>query len=222
MKLLYFRHSHAWFTLVELIVGMTVFAIGLTWILALLSNTMMNSLYSRHEIVISWILREQIELVKNIRDTNLENFVQWDKVLVDASTTTWDKRAYIIENDYSSSMLEFDSSAISTIPWTIKKSPVLVQDISSRISSDVWTNWLNFRLFLDDQWRYTHNPTATWTLYASYIRVSPIWYDNAWVFVPVQKDWKNQWYIIDARVILKNWNGFREYDAKTAITDWVK
>ena len=57
-----------------------------------------------------------MELVKNIRDTNLENFTQWDKVLVDSLTTTWEKKTYIIEHDYSASMLEFDTSAISTTP----------------------------------------------------------------------------------------------------------
>ena len=37
----------------ELIVGMTIFAIGLTGILALLGNTITNSSYSRHEIVVA-------------------------------------------------------------------------------------------------------------------------------------------------------------------------
>ena len=49
----FYIHSPSGFTLVELIVGMTIFAIGLTGILALLGNTITNSSYSRHEIVVA-------------------------------------------------------------------------------------------------------------------------------------------------------------------------
>lgn len=80
MRLTHIRHSQSGFTLIELIVGMTVFAIGLTAILGLLSNTISNSSYSRHEIVVAGLLREQMELVKNMRDTNLKNYVPWDKI----------------------------------------------------------------------------------------------------------------------------------------------
>ena len=74
--------SHRGFTLIELIVGMTVFAIGLAGILALLGTTFSSARYSSHEVVVAGLLREQIELVKNIRDTNLTNYVPWDKVLI--------------------------------------------------------------------------------------------------------------------------------------------
>jgi prepilin-type N-terminal cleavage/methylation domain-containing protein len=66
------------FTLIELIVGMLIFSIGMTAILALLQSTINNSLYSRHEVVASNLLREQVELVKNVRNTNVRNFVPFD------------------------------------------------------------------------------------------------------------------------------------------------
>jgi hypothetical protein len=92
---------------------MTVFAIGLTGVLALLSNTMMNSSYSRHEIVVAGLLREQMELVKNIRDTNLKNYTEWDKVLIeDIATTNWSSGVYIIENNFSDSEFSFDNSPL--------------------------------------------------------------------------------------------------------------
>lgn len=59
---------------------MAIFGIGMTGILALLHTTIENSLYSRHEIVASDILREQIELVKNARNSNVRNFVPFDRL----------------------------------------------------------------------------------------------------------------------------------------------
>lgn len=79
-----FKHSTSGFTLIELIVGMTVFSIGLTGIYALLHSTMSSVNYSRDEIIISGLLREQIDLVVNIRDTNLRNYIPWDSVHIEA------------------------------------------------------------------------------------------------------------------------------------------
>ncbi len=72
------------FTLIELIVGMTIFSIGLAGIYALLQTTMSSVRYSQDEIIISGLLREQIDLVNNIRDTNLRNYIPWDSVLLSA------------------------------------------------------------------------------------------------------------------------------------------
>lgn len=219
MSVFLYRHSRAGFTLVELIVGMTIFAIGLTGILALLGTTITNSSYSRHEIVVAGLLREQMELVKNIRDTNLKNYVAWDKIYTERVLSShWIEGKYMIENDYSSSEIRFDPS------WSgdIIASPVYLQDITTILPWDTGWIWEHTRLFLDAQGRYTHDDAWTPTPYASYIIVSPLGYTGSTGFVPVVKDEKNQWYIIDARVIVKNWNNYREYDAKTLITDWVK
>ena len=218
----FYIHSRSGFTLVELIVGMTIFAIGLTGILALLGNTITNSSYSRHEIVVAWLLREQMELVKNIRDTNLVNYRPWDAVFTeDVENATWRWGTYIIENSFTSSGLVFDPG--SSI-WDIRESPVYLKDVSLSFAPliDNESKWIQSRLYLDDMWRYTHTSTATGTAYASYMIVSPLGYTGSTGFVPVQKDGNNQWYIIDARVIVKNGNVYREYDTKTAITDWVK
>jgi hypothetical protein len=48
--------------------------------------------------------------------------------------------------------------------------------------------------------------------------VSPLTVDGS----EVKKDWKNQWWIIDARVLVKRNGSIREYDTKSMITDWQK
>lgn len=72
------RHSRAGFTLVELIVGMTIFSIAITSIFLLLNSTMKSVTISRSEIIVSNLLREQIELVRNIRDSNIAKGAVWD------------------------------------------------------------------------------------------------------------------------------------------------
>jgi prepilin-type N-terminal cleavage/methylation domain-containing protein len=45
------RKNTSGFTLIEIIIGMTIFSIGLTGIYALLETTISNASYSRDEIV---------------------------------------------------------------------------------------------------------------------------------------------------------------------------
>jgi prepilin-type N-terminal cleavage/methylation domain-containing protein len=80
------RYTTSGFTLIELIVGMTIFSIGLAGVYALLQTTMSSVRYSQDEIIVSGLLREQIDLMNNIRDTNLRNYISWDSLLVDGST----------------------------------------------------------------------------------------------------------------------------------------
>lgn len=77
------------FTIVELIIGMAIFAIGMTGILALLGSTIENSFISRHEIVASNLLREEVELIKNIRNTNIRSYVDWDKNSVETTSSSF-------------------------------------------------------------------------------------------------------------------------------------
>lgn len=204
------------FTLVEVVVGMTVFSIGLTAIFALLSTTMTSASYARHETVVAGLLREQMELVKNLRDTNLKNYARWDTIATWALVPGYlEGGIYTIQNDYTSWETKYDTNGIITYSPVSLKSKVLPSDDIEKFTTA--------RLTLDAQGRYTHDQTGTPTPYASYIIVSPLGYTGATGnFTPVQKDSKNQGYIIDARVIVKNWNNYREYDAKTAITDWVR
>jgi hypothetical protein len=64
---------------------MTIFSIGLAGIYALLQTTMSSVRYSQDEIIVSGLLREQIDLMSNIRDTNLRNYIPWDSVLLTQS-----------------------------------------------------------------------------------------------------------------------------------------
>lgn len=118
MKLTY---STSGFTLIELIVGMTIFSIGLTGIYALLQSTMSNVSYSRDEIVVSGLLREQIDLVNNIRDSNIKNFIPWDSVRVESSSqTTFASGFYMIENNFDTDKIIADTTNGSIIKNTVK------------------------------------------------------------------------------------------------------
>ena len=224
--LLHSHHTRGWFTLIELIVGMTIFSIGLAGIYALLQTTMSSVRYSQDEITVSGLLREQIDLVNNLRDTNLRNYIPWDSALVSTPIGWFDSTIltgaiYTIENDFTSTGLILDTWIHNS---TILKSPIKLTKISAFPTENA-LKWWATQLVFDDRGRYVHTGSITGipTQFASYIIVSPLGYTGSTgVFSEVKKDTKNQWWIIDARVLVKyNW-WYREYDAKSMITDWQK
>ncbi len=91
----------------ELIVGMTIFAISMTGILALLSTTIQNATYSRQEIIASNLLREQVELVKNIRNSNIRSFLPFDTVKNNQTITPG---TYFVQNDFTSTGVKLNQN----------------------------------------------------------------------------------------------------------------
>ncbi len=208
------RYSTSGFTLIELIIGMTIFSIGLTGIYALLHSTMSSVSYSRDEIVVSGLLREQVDLVMNIRDTNLRNYIPWDSVHVDnSSQSLFASGIYLIENDVNT-----PKTIINPTNGIIDKSPIKLIKVDSLPNNDE-EKWGKTQLRMDMYWRYTHSETSgTGTQYGSYLIISPLSVGR----VEIKKDWKNQWWIIDVRVLVNRNGTIREYDTKSMITDWQK
>lgn len=101
------------FTLIELLIGMTIFAVGLTAIYALLWSTMKNASYSRHEIIAANLMREQVEILKYIRDTNVKNFIPWESSLIEKNGMYeyhLFSGSYLIENNYTTNGIEIDNA----------------------------------------------------------------------------------------------------------------
>jgi hypothetical protein len=128
---------------------------------------------------------------------------------------------YMVENWFSTGSIEIDSAN-----GAITKSPVRLQkiDTATAFSTDL-EKWNKTQLIFDHMGRYVHtgSTSGTGTNFASYIIVSPLGYTGSLgTFTEIKKDWKNQWWIIDARVLVRYNGGYREYDAKSMITDWQK
>lgn len=141
-------HSQKGFTLVELIIGMTIFSVSMTAILALLSSTIESSIASRQEIVASNILREQVELIKNIRNTNVRNFAEWDKAIIDGSpSTNLTGGIFIVENNFMSSQVDYDNNGELT------SSPVYLRELGLSFPSatDLAGRFTQSELKLDEK-----------------------------------------------------------------------
>ena len=227
MKKIAFRHSRSRFTLIELLVGMTIFSIAITSIFLLLESTMKSVRISRNEVIVSNLLREQLELVRNVRDANLAKGAAWNVARIDdGAETKFSSGTFLIENDFGANVTKFGND--STGSFSILESPVKIK--KANFSSDeIETKFQESQLCFDDYKRYircdsdTHR-TQSGTAFASYTNIFPMYFGSGATGTTTIADENNnpQGFILDARVIVRDGNVYREYDAKTAITDWQR
>lgn len=198
------------FSILEVMVGIFLFTMGMLSIYALIVSTYNMNAYNKNYIIATSLARQQLELIRNIRDSNYVYLKRYNQInpsleyKKNASGEypsifeTWKK--YKIENDYSSTA----------------KFPVSVSEIS-----DFWegesvlsTKMENYKLCLSLEGRYTYScsVSAKRTPFYSYVAIDDVVYnwggeDNA-MKVKSKVIWYHKWY--------------HEYEVETILADWKR
>lgn len=199
---------------------MTIFTVGITSIFLLLESTFKSASISRNEIIVANLLREQIELIRNLKENNYKNFAKWDLAKIENSIETnlfeW---TFLIENNFDEKNFKFDEDWISESPIKIIQKNFIDINDDQKVFEEA-------RLCFNSENFYIHCNNSTnekKTSFASYIKISEMKYDekneNSKI---LNENNENQAYIIEAFVINKNGSNYRKYDTKTIITNWMK
>ncbi len=199
------------FSIIEVMIGIFVFSLWLVAIFALLSSSLNVNELNKNSIIAGQLAREQIELVRNIRDTNYKKLKVWNQHnpsdvltknnLID-ETIQADKvflpgHYYFVENDYLSWDISVD------LLWTS------IDEGASHLS----TMRNQFGLCFDTLNRYIKctASNAKDTKFFKYVKVEQA---------------KDEWdadiedaYIISSKIIWYK-RGYHELEIKTIITDW--
>jgi Tfp pilus assembly protein PilV len=93
-----------WFSILEILVGVFLFMLTVVSIFAIFNSTLRLNSLNRDYIKATWLASEQIELVRNIRDSNFKKIKKYNLTNPNSLDNNnvfeiWHK--YIIENDYS-------------------------------------------------------------------------------------------------------------------------
>lgn len=200
--------KNKWFTLVELLIWILIFTMGILSSYLLIYSAINASARSRDEIIAWNIWREKLELVRNMRDSNWLQILAWNKLI-----NWWDSDPlhtltgwyYIIWNDYSW------TSAIKIT----KLSPVFSENQSYIFNPWIWDSTV---LCIDALWRYTYD--CSWanktTKIYSYLKVEPLITKDMHWDIPVDNALKV------SSINITKWRGNSKYVISTIITDWKK
>jgi len=94
----------AGFSMIEIMIGIFIFSLGMISIYAILSSTVNINTYNKNYIIASHLAREQLEQVRNIRDSNyavIKKYNQKNPSGTDYNNLIDLNTYYKIENDYS-------------------------------------------------------------------------------------------------------------------------
>ena len=198
------------FSIIEILVWIFIFSLWIASVYAIINSTLRVNDYNKNYIIASNLAREQIEQVRNIRDSNYKKIQKFDQI------NPWNNeyndvfeydKKYKIENNYS------NSASFS----------IYVDDITDWF--DEWvaklnnTSMLSYNLCLDDRNRYVYDCTwtNTRTKFYKYISVEKV--------VTKNDDWTDK-EIEDALLITSKviWyiKWYHEFEVKSIIADWKR
>lgn len=198
------------FSIIEILIGIFIFTLWMSWVYAIISSTIRVNDLNENYIIASNLAREQLELVRNIRDSNyailkpfnLKN-PNWTSFWVTDKFEFWSK--YKIENDYSNTSVF----------------PIKVDKIINFWEWKNELNWkmLSYKLCLDDKNRYTYDCLTSWntkTDFYKYISIDKVKYNSWWLDQVIDNS-----FLVKSKVIwYKKW--YHEFEVKTIITDWKR
>lgn len=191
------------FSIIEVLIGIFVFSLGLVSIYALLASSLSVNSLNKNSIIASNLAREQLELLRNIRDTNYKNLKVYNQKYPEQDYTgistdlfeVWE--FYILENSLSSWNISVE--AIESPAW-------------KEISELFGINTEHGRLCFDSENRYVYC-SAWWNLtsFLRYIEIQAV-EDSAGNII------EDALLIISKTAWYERW--YHEYELRSIITDW--
>jgi type II secretory pathway pseudopilin PulG len=173
-----------WFTLIEIMIVLLVFSIGILAVLRLILHNMNTMSDLETKTIATLLAKEWLELVYNTRDSNRLAWLPWN---------------CIVNNAYNPNMFDNVCSAYfwdNKWFWTVH-----MEDTLHR--KNIWNdkNQEESALFIKDDWSkwYTHTPTNEKSIFSRYILFTGVLDNNKII---------DTWHIVklEAHVLYQRWS----------------
>jgi hypothetical protein len=204
------KYNKKWFSIIEILIWIFIFSLGMVWIFAIISSILRINDYNENYIIASNLANEELELVRNIRDSNYSWFKPYN--LLNPNWNSYldiDKfeigQKYIVENDYSN---------LSDFPIKVEKI-INLEEWEDKLNHEM----LEYNLCIDSLNRYTYDCSTSWnkkTFFYRYISIEPVEYKEWWVTKTIDSS-----FLIRSKVIWYK-KGYHEFEVKSIIADWKR
>lgn len=196
------------FSIIEILVWIFVFSLWIASVYAIISSTFRINDYNKNYIIAVNLGREQLELIRNIRDSNYQKIQKYNQInpwISDYFNIFEYDKNYIIENNYS----------------TTSNFPIKVEEIIDFWEWELELNWkmLSYRLCIDTENRYVYCSwlnTEIKTRFYKYINIKKVEYMESWIVKNIDDS-----FLVTSKIIwFKNW--YHEFEVKSVIADWKR
>jgi type II secretory pathway pseudopilin PulG len=189
------------FSIIEVLVWIFIFSLWIVSVFSVIQATLNLNYQNKNYIIAANLAREQIELFRNIRDSNYAKIQIWNQINpnLDEHESLFETGSYYkLENIFSIPSVSIDS--FFPIVWS------KLDNIDNKDS---------YKLCLDDEKRYTYD--CDWnnekTLFYRYIEIQEVkWAENEVIENAVKVISKVIW----------NYKGDREFEINSIFTDFKR
>lgn len=194
------------FSMIEILVWILIFTMWIVSVYSIIITTLNLNDYNKNYIIASYLAREQLELVRNIRDSNYKKIQVYNQInpLSDSHTNIFEIwKYYKIENDFYTTSFPINVSEITDF-WE-------GQDMLN-------TKMNNYLLCLNPENIYTFD-CSSWnkkTYFYRYIKIDKIEYrDISWIKTI------DEWFKVTSKVIwYMKW--YHEFEVNSIFTDFKR
>jgi len=199
---MFFMKKKFWFTLIEMLIAITVFAIGvlavlrvLTWNLSIMDHTSMK-------LQSTVLAKEWLELVYNLRDSNLEKSLPWNCVL-NQEVYGWDSNN--LENKTVEDICTgYFGSGNNVLQLAFDENNYYYQNLT-------WSHDYFTGLFEDNKLcLFSWNGSMSWFAYCSWDKWEPTFFARYLSFTWVSADSeilpKDKIIKVESHVLYKKWH----------------
>ncbi len=197
-----FTTSQKAFSIIEVMIGIFVFSLGLISIYALLASSLNVNSYNRNAIIASQLAREQLEFVYNLRDTNYEKLQLWNLVSPSNTFTPWKYYKAYQDTNYDIVLEE-----IPTLSGSLPEGKSELSEMWNMSNSGyrICMNW--------DMYEYCPS-ILSWEQTTPFYKYLAVEQAVDELGNPITDA-----FLIISKVIWYK-RGYHEYEIKTVITDW--
>ena len=143
-------------SIIEIMIGVFIFTLWISAIYMVISSTSRINTYNKNQIIASNLAREQIELIRNIRDTNYARLQKWN--MLEPYTTNYNT-TFNWWNDFYK--LEIDSIANTDKILVSTGSEVLNFETKLKAPN---TDTQKYRLCLNSENKYIYCIDTSWNV----------------------------------------------------------
>lgn len=193
------------FTLIETLIVIIIFSVGILAVLHWLTQTLRNKDYADIQIKSAFFAREWIELIFNLRDANYHKELPWNCI--------FDKNEFISDKEYEENENPFckwyfwsgDNNILKIWMWNEKE---YIHIETGSLDNDFDKNFSGYQIYfhswdaLNDSTGYLYNHDANgwdWTRFARYLLITWV-VDEDGIAVDRDKLIK-----IESHVLYKKW-----------------
>ena len=197
------KYSLSGVSLIEVMVAIMIFFIGLLSVYSVVWSTSRLNEYNKNFIIASNLAREQIEIVKNMRDYNFLKLRKWDSIVPDNSQA-WEPETYYKIANSEASFLDISIEKIDNF-WVGK----------DELTGLMWT----YEMCLEAKGIYSYNcdTASKKSGFYRYLKVSEVIHSDAdGNSVTIEDALKFESHVI----WYKSW--YHSTKISTLLTDWQR